>query len=614
MGVPLSPDEQARIDAYYGGAGLSSPAAAPPPPPGDPSAYFGPPSPQVDSGPLYPSGSYADAGPPPPAAPAPHPFSWNAPGFENKAPSGGAVLGRTEPGPAPPPVAPSGGSPSPFARGGAPSDLEPSVPAAPPGAANDAAKALAQYGGVGGPAKPKVIGGGGHGGPRGPSDYEKGVAGLRSTYGDDKGALQRGAAAEEARADTIAEGAGQIARTKQDDEAIQRVEAANAAQTFADYSAETQKQIDDVRSKTIDPNRAYSDTGSKVTAVLGGLLGGLYQGLNHLSNNPFIDQMNKVIDRDIAAQETDLRTKKESIGERKGLLAEMRATYKDEALAKIQARNLYYEGAKEELMAQAAQYDSPAIQARADQAITAMTREQTKLDINEAIRKAAAAQAASAAAEHRRQIDFENALKRQHAQNETVTANANAQKTLSEGGKDENARFVGTGKDAQGNPTGYLERNVDTAKERETSMGAAQKLLKQIDRVQAIRREQGAAGRAASEAVHGIYDTKAANELAVLESDMTTTSAQAAHLGALSESDRGLLTAKFRNLNSPGGGADERLDELRRITQAGLDAEAESASGARATKVVSGGREQIVPHGTSNALNNQRTVAREPVK
>lgn len=410
-------------------AGYFGPAASMPPPQAPLStqgpAPAAPAAPSVDLGNYYgpaPDLGTAAFGAPPPSAPT-TPGPTTLPGAPPPANYFGPDLGAQAFGPAPtaPPQQPTpSGLDGPIKFGMGLTNQGPMI--GPP----VAAKGYASL-------HPKVAG---KGGPRGPSDYEKGMAGLRGTYGDDKSALQSGASAEEARADTIAEGAGQIARTKQDDEAIQRVEAANAAQHFADYSAETQKQIDDVRSKTIDPNRAYSDTGSKVTAVLGGVLGGIYQGLNHLSSNPFIDQMNRVIDRDIAAQETDLKTKKEAIGERKGLLAEMRATYKDEALAKIQARNLYYEGAKEELMAQAAQYDSPAIQARADQAITAMTREQTKLDINEAIRKAAAAQAAGAAAEHRRQIDFENALKYQHAQNETLTANANAQKTLKEGDKE----------------------------------------------------------------------------------------------------------------------------------------------------------------------------------
>lgn len=608
----MSPEELARAQAYYGGAGISSQA----PPPIDPASYYGPPAPPPAPADL-PVTDLGELGGPPVSSPAlsnpagtPQSF-WNGTG--NSAPSRGAfapVAVAADPVPAP--VAPAGPSITALlARGPAPSDLE--KPAVPSGASDAAAKALAHFGGAGGKPKPSG-GGGGVAGPRGPSDYEKGTKALRGTYDEDKGATQRGATAEEDRANLIASGAQDIAKQKMDDQAIQQMEAANARQHFDDYSAETQRQIDDVRSKRIEPNRAYSDTGSAVLAAIGGALGGLYQGINKLSSNPFIDQMNKNIDRDIAAQETDLRTQKEGIGERKGLLAEMRATYKDEALAKLQARNLYYEGAKEELAARAAEYDSPAIQSRADLAITALTREQTKLDINEAIRKAAAAQAAGAAAEAMRQRDFENRLKLHHAQTEDRKLDIEEGKTGREAGKEDNQRFVSTGKDAQGNPTGYLEGNAERAKERETATIAAQKLLKQLDRVQAIRNEQGTGGRIASEAVHGLYDTKAANELAVLESEMTTTAAQAAHLGALSESDRGLMTAKFRNMNSPGSGADERLDEIRRITQAGLDAESESAAGARATKYVGkDGREHIVVHGTSNAPNNQRAVPRERV-
>ncbi len=410
MNGPLSPEEMARTQAYWGGADISSPAAAPPPAP-DLGAYFGPAGPPPPAPDL---GAMAFGAPPPPPGPAPPPPAGpppvpGDPGFANA-----LLTGATPPAPATPPPPPAQVP-----------DTGPAVgfkiPAGAPRTAGGPAPAM-------GPGK-----------PRGPSDYERGMKDLRHTYEEDKTAMQHGASAEEAKTDLIATGAQDIAQQKQNDQAIQQMEAANAAKTFGDYQAETQRQIDDVRSKVINPNRAYSDTGSAVASVIGGLMGGIYQGINHLSNNPFIDQMNKVIDRDIAAQEKDLQTKKEAIGERKNLLGEMRATYKDEALAKIQARNLYYEGAKEQLMAEASQYDSPAIQARADQAVTALTREQTKLDINEAIRKASAAQAAGAAAEHRRQLDFENRLKLQHAMNETTTAEAGARKSEKEGDKEHRA-------------------------------------------------------------------------------------------------------------------------------------------------------------------------------
>ena len=374
--------------------------------------------------------------------PGTRPFSWNAPGYEGvqQKPFAGSPpeqvthLGEID---SPPPV------PS-FARGPAQPDTEPAKSAVTPESAA-AAKALAYYGGAGKPAAGRGGAVGGGGAPAGPSEYARGVAGLRGTYGDDKGAVQRGATAEEQRSDLIAQGTQDLAQKKQDDEAIQRVEAANAAKTFADYSAETQRQIDEVRAKKIDPNEGHHSSEETFINVLGGALGGMYMGLNHQTQNPFLEQLNKQIDQRIRVQESNRQNMREGIADRKGVLAEMRATYKDEQLAKLQARNLYYEAAKEDLAGQAATYDSPAIQARADQAINAISREQSKLDINEAMRKAAAAAAAATAAEHRRQIDFENRLKLQHMQNETLTAGANAIKAVKEGGKEHQAAVAHVG-------------------------------------------------------------------------------------------------------------------------------------------------------------------------
>ncbi len=619
---PLSPEALAELDRarmYYGGSDVSSPASAPPPPGAigptaplnaasipafNPADYFGPGPAKVTVGgpPLPPAPGDASGlpanvqggletafGAPPPKA------SASLPDY-----TGGPILG----------IAP--GSATAARAAGVPAAMKADAAAekTKPTAAEDAAYAAALSHFGSGSAKPSA-GGGGAAGPRGPSDYEKGVKGLRGTYDEDKGSTQRGADAEKDRAALIAAGAQEIAQQKIDDQQAQAMEAANARQHFDDYSAETQRQIDDVRSKRIEPNRAYNDTGSAVLAVIGGALGGLYQGLNKMATNPFIEQMNKTIDRDIAAQESDLRTQKEGIGERKGLLNEMRATYKDEALAKLQARNLYYEGAKEALAAKASEYDSPAIQSRADLAITALSREQTKLDINEAIRKAAAAQAAGAAAEAMRQRDFDNRIKLHREGIEDRKLDIEEGKAGMDAGKDDVGRFVSTG-NKEGAPTGYLASDKEEAKENRTSRKAAERLIAQIDRVQEIRNEQGTGGRIASEAVHGLYDTKAANELAVLESNMTTDQAVAAHLGALSDSDRGLMTAKFRNLNSPGSGADERLNALRAALKRGLEVDAQQSGGATATKVVGrNGRERVQVNGGSTAPVNERTVKRE---
>jgi hypothetical protein len=445
---------------------------------------------------------------------------------------------------------------------------------------------------------------------------------LRGTYGTERSALRAGADADMARADLLARESEIAARRKMDEQAIAQVEAANTAQHLKDYEAETQRQIDDVRSKKIDPNEGHDSPEETFMNVFGGLMGGLYMGINHLDKNPFIEQLNKQIEQRIRVQESNLKHAKDTIGERRSTLAEMRATYKDEALAKAQAKNLYYEAAREELAARASQYDSPKIKANWQAGDAAIERAQDGLDLQRLREEAAARAAAATAAEHRRHLDFKDRLELQHMQNETLKTGAEAAKDFAASGKagaEDAQRFVGTGKDEQGNPTGYLERNAEGAKERENSRIAAMQLLAKIDRVQEIRNGQGTLGRTLNRQNPGdavqLYTPEWQTQLRSISAEMTTDWAHAKKLGALSDSDRKLADAAIGDLESRGGQADERLNELRRTVQSAIAAEDQAASGPRATKVIgANGHERVIVHGTSNAPNNQRTTPRTPVK
>ncbi len=576
-GPPVDP----RAVAYWGGEQAARDAATPP-------------------------------GAPAPAAAAPLDMSPDAMAARS-------VAAMNAPSP-PPPAAPAAPTSIASLREGSArmnAELQGAPQATPSKEAKDAAAALAYYGGGSKPSGKGGTGGGG-GVPRGPSDYSKGMAGMRGTYDKDKVATQEEADAEKARANAIAVGSAAVAQQKLDDQALQQMEAQNAAMRFADYSAETQRQIDDVRAKKIEPNRQYADTGSAIMAIIGATLGGMYQGLNKLEKNPFIEQMNKNIDRDIAVQESNLRTQKEGIGERRHLLAEMRATYKDENVAKLQARNLYYEGAKEAIAAQAAGFESPVIQARADHAINALSREQSKLDIQEALRKAAMAAAAAAAAEARRQKDFENRLKMDEHQRKWFEAEGTYEKGQREKGGGDVARFVGTGKDADGNPTGYLERNAEGAKERENARIGTASLITKIDSALEIRAGEGAIGRTINRSNPDqpiqLYTPEWQTKIRGLKAEMLTDWAHAKKLGVLSTSDRELGDAAIGDLESRGDKGDVSLRQLKSLMQKALDAEANEAAGARATKIVENGRERIVMHGTSNAPTNRREVPRTPVK
>lgn len=79
-----------------------------------------------------------------------------------------------------------------------------------------------------------------------------------------------------------------------------------------------QKQYDDlfnqVSTSKVDPNRYWNSksTGSKISAGIGILLGGIGQGLLHTGSNAVMDQINHQINNDINAQKEELG-KKESL-------------------------------------------------------------------------------------------------------------------------------------------------------------------------------------------------------------------------------------------------------------------------------------------------------------
>ncbi len=448
MSGPNVPLDQASIDAYWANA-VSTPAQPPGYWGGSSSAAEPAPAPTTldpSTIPAFDYGAHFSAGKAP-LKPTPSPIQVEGyptgplPGATNLAPLlGTPQFDMPNAFGAPPPAKvvshAEGGAPQPGEPGG---PSKPSTPTAPEGptAAEDREFAALKAGMASrGPAPAPAPGGGGGGVPRGPSALDRATASLRGTYDLDKEALARGTEAERARADVNAVGAAAIAQQKIDDQAIQQMEAETAAKRFADYSAETQRQIDDVRAQKFNPNERYADTGSALMAIIGGALGGLYQGLNKTEKNPFVEQMNKNIDVDFRAFEMNQRTQKEALGDRRHLLAEMRSTYKDKALADLQARNLYYEGAKEAIAAAAAGYDSPTIKARGDQAINAMTREQSKLDIHTAMQKAAAAMAAAAAADARAERAWKHKLELDERNRKWAETGISAEKLNVEHGKE----------------------------------------------------------------------------------------------------------------------------------------------------------------------------------
>jgi hypothetical protein len=141
--------------------------------------------------------------------------------------------------------------------------------------------------------------------------------------------------------------------------------------------------------------------GMGLLAVIGGVVGGVYQGLTNGQENGFLRDLNRMIDRDIAAQERDMDNDTKHFGEKLNLISQQRAVWKDMQLAKMQTQNLYYEAAKENIAAEAARYDTPIYQARADEAIANIQRAQDeiKLKLAQQLQAQAAAAGARSAAQ-----------------------------------------------------------------------------------------------------------------------------------------------------------------------------------------------------------------------
>lgn len=376
MAKPLSPEEEASIVGRYWGS--DQPPPAPPPPP--PEAQ----SPVIE----------LDQ-PPPPAPGPPSPF----------------VLPNTPPpvaaGPPSPPPAPPGPEVPPDVDtkianyfGKLPGIGEKPKPSIEPTAqqrAQDDAELSAFAAKTSAP-KPKAAGGG----PSAPANPDPwGIKAdqnqMLGSFDAQKSSIRTLADLEARKADDIGAMAREQAKRKLDD-ADDQAHAADIERQHLDQSiSHLQRQIQDVQSKRIDPIREMHERGQLgIGAMIGAALGGLYQGLQGLQSNPFIDDLNRQIDHQIAIDEKNIGNQKEALGQQMNLLQQQRAVIKDHEASKTATRALYYEATKEALTAEAQRYDSPIYKERAEQAVAQADLAQggLKKQFDEQARAAAGAAAA----------------------------------------------------------------------------------------------------------------------------------------------------------------------------------------------------------------------------
>lgn len=404
---PYSAEELARIQSYWGANDANSSSESVPPPPAapagvDPTSMWGPgavPPPETPSpagqAPLPPEnpGAIASA---PPQTPIPPPGPAAAPSMSRQAIS--------------------------FEREPRPEDV-----AGPP--TPERAADLKRWSDAEARLHPKAHGGAGNPDPFGEKAAQKALLG---TYDTEANAVRAGSQAERAKILARGEQLETLSRQQEEDAAIQRAEADDASRRFDEHMAETQRQLDEIREKKIDPSQIMHKPGMVPLAIVGGVMGGLFQGITGSKTNPFIDELDKQIDRNIAAQEKDIDTGLKAGQQRMTLLGEMRASFKDHAMAKMQARNLYYESFKQGIEAEAAKFDDPIAKARAEQAVAAIQRPQAQLQLQ--IAQAARAQAAAGAAHMAAE------MKEQRARHDKIVMDT-FEKVLASGATPEQAEY-----------------------------------------------------------------------------------------------------------------------------------------------------------------------------
>jgi hypothetical protein len=220
-------------------------------------------------------------------------------------------------------------------------------------------------------------------------------------------AQQHIAEAEAEKARQVGIHAAELAQRRQEDLNYDVAHAEETNKRLDASIAETQRQIDDVRSKKVNPlGFMGEDERAGIIAVVGGVFGGLAQWGMGLKTNPFLDSLDRMIDRQVSVDERNLDRQQTGLNQKMNLLQQQRALYGDDRTSRLQYKNLMYEAVKDQLAAEAQQYDSPLYTARAENAIGELERGQAMLQkqLGEQLRSQAMAGASQALARQREVI------------------------------------------------------------------------------------------------------------------------------------------------------------------------------------------------------------------
>lgn len=210
-----------------------------------------------------------------------------------------------------------------------------------------------------------------------------------------------------------------LARRQERDAQLQAATDEQANAKHAEFMAHNQKLADDLGREKIDPKRLFKEQGAghQFMFMLGGALGGFLGAANGTGKNEFLAGMERMVDRDIAAQEKTIDNKKAQLSARQSLMGQMVQQHGDRRLAAMQTKNAMYEAAKLHIKAKGDEASSPIMKANADLQVNAIQGKQDELltgiaqrsyqTLQQQAQAAAAAQAAQERLLYQRAKDLE---------------------------------------------------------------------------------------------------------------------------------------------------------------------------------------------------------------
>jgi hypothetical protein len=341
---------------------------------------------------------------------------------------------------------------------------------------------------------------------------------ILDTFSAQEDAMGRGVQAESdgARDQSAALGQMSVDTMMAEQEEKDRMEARRKVE---DEGNQKLAKLQEAANKDIDPKRAWNNAsdGTKAVTYIAAALAGFAQGLSGENGpNPVWERIDRLIDRDIAAQEKDLGTAQGAVDNQKGMLSVARQQFDDETQARAAARDLYYQSMQQKLQSLVAGTQSETVKANGEQMISELERK--RLATQEQFR-AQNARTAQTKTQYIRYVDgLPVAMSADQFMKQSNVEADRRSKGEAEKGSPEELRIPGLAGQASSKESAKKMREVEIGHKNITGL---------IDEARKIRKEVG--GEA--------FPTKEKARLQAINASLDLAFKEQANLGVMSDSD-----------------------------------------------------------------------------